>query len=365
MVRRIRSWRIQIPKSAPRGTKIKESFGSRLFDIVDILIVCLLLACVLIPLIHIVAASFSNPSLFVGHKGILLWPEGFSLASYQAVFKNTFLWTGYANTLFIVIVGTVLNVLLSMVAAYCLSRKHVAAGPTIMKLLVFTMYFSGGMIPLYLVVKGVGLYGSRWALILPTLVDTYNLIIMRTAFAGVPDSLEESAKLDGANAWTILWRIMAPLVKPTVAVITLYYAVSHWNSWFNAMLFLRDKTQYPLQLILRQILIQNRHGRHDSRCGLPRERDNPVRDCCGCHTAYPLYLSVRSEVLCQGCYDRRHQGLICTVKKEKLPCAYLMSKMYNGICAGSAEVRPLTRRKRKSPPSSTPMQAVTVYTPMV
>lgn len=201
-------------KTAPRSTKIKESFGSRLFDVVDVLIICLLLACVLIPLIHIVAASFSNPSLFVGHKGILLWPEGFSLASYQAVFKNTFLWTGYANTLFIVLVGTVLNVLLSMVAAYCLSRKRVAAGPTIMKLLVFTMYFSGGMIPLYLVVKGVGLYGSRWALILPTLVDTYNLIIMRTAFAGVPDSLEESAKLDGANAWTILWRIMAPLVKP-------------------------------------------------------------------------------------------------------------------------------------------------------
>ena len=244
-------------KTAPRSTKIKESFGSRLFDVVDVLIICLLLACVLIPLIHIVAASFSNASLFVGHKGILLWPEGFSLASYQAVFKNTFLWTGYANTLFIVLVGTVLNVLLSMVAAYCLSRKRVAAGPTIMKLLVFTMYFSGGMIPLYLVVKGVGLYGSRWALILPTLVDTYNLIIMRTAFAGVPDSLEESAKLDGANAWTILWRIMAPLVKPTVAVITLYYAVSHWNSWFNAMLFLREKTQYPLQLILRQILIQN------------------------------------------------------------------------------------------------------------
>ncbi len=154
-------------KNAPRGTKIKESFGSRLFDIVDILIVCLLLACVLIPLVHIVAASFSNPSLFVGHKGILLWPEGFSLASYQAVFKNAFLWTGYANTLFIVLVGTVLNVLLSMVAAYCLSRKRVAAGPTIMKLLVFTMYFSGGMIPLYLVVKGVGLYGSRWALTCP------------------------------------------------------------------------------------------------------------------------------------------------------------------------------------------------------
>lgn len=209
------------------------------------------------PLIQIVAASFSNPSQFVAHKGILLWPEGFSLASYKAVFDNVYIWTGYANTLFIVFVGTFLNVLLSMVAAYCLSRKGVAAGPAIMKLLVFTMYFSSGMIPFYLVVKGVGLYGSIWALILPVLVDTYNLIILRTAFAGVPDSLEESAKLDGANAWTILWRIMAPLVKPTVAVITLYYAVSHWNSWFNAMLFMREKTQYPLQLILRQILIQN------------------------------------------------------------------------------------------------------------
>lgn len=244
-------------EQAPQGTKIKESFGSRLFDVINVLIICLLLACVLVPLIHIVAASFSVPSLFVAHKGILLWPEGFSLDSYAAVFKNKYVWTGYGNTLFIVLIGTVLNVLLSMIAAFCLSRKHVGMGPTIMKLLVFTMYFSGGMIPTYLVVKGVGLYGSRWALILPALVDTYNLIIMRTAFASVPDSLEESAKLDGANPWTILWKIMAPLVKPTTAVITLYYAVSHWNSWFNAMLYLRDKTQFPLQLILRQILIQN------------------------------------------------------------------------------------------------------------
>ena len=244
-------------KTAPRSTKIKESFGSRLFDVVDVLIICLLLACVLIPLIHIVAASFSNPSLFVGHKGILLWPEGFSLASYQAVFKNTFLWTGYANTLFIVLVGTVLNVLLSMVAAYSLSRPYLKGRKVVIYLYVFMMIFNAGILPNYFQIKGYGLLNTRWALILPTLVDTYNLIIMRTAFAGVPDSLEESAKLDGANAWTILWRIMAPLVKPTVAVITLYYAVSHWNSWFNAMLFLREKTQYPLQLILRQILIQN------------------------------------------------------------------------------------------------------------
>lgn len=240
-----------------RGTKMKESLGSRIFDVVDLVIICLLLACVLMPLIYITAASLSDPSLFVAQKGLILWPVGFSLESYKAVFKNSYIWSGYANTLFIVIVGTALNVFLTMIAAYCLSRKRVGASSTIMKLLVFTMYFNGGMIPLYLVVKGVGLNGSLWSQIIPVLVDTYNLIILRTAFAGVPDSLEESAKLDGANAWTILWHIMAPLVKPTLAVITLYYAVSHWNSWFNAMLFLRDKTQFPLQLILRQILIQN------------------------------------------------------------------------------------------------------------
>ena len=244
-------------ETLPSQGKIKESLGSRIFDVANVVIILGLLACVLVPLVHVVAASFSNPALFVGHKGLLLWAVGFSLETYKAVFKNQFIWSGYANTLFIVIVGTTLSVLLSMIAAYCLSRKQVAAGPLIMKLLVFTMYFSGGMIPFYLVVKGVGLYGSIWSLIIPTLIDTYNLIILRTAFASVPDSLEESAKLDGANAWTILWRVMTPLVKPTIAVITLYYAVYNWNAWFNAMLFMRDKTQYPLQMILREILIQS------------------------------------------------------------------------------------------------------------
>ena len=123
--------------------------------------------------------------------------------------------------------------------------------------IVFSMYFSGGMIPFYLVVKGVGLNNSIWSLIIPSAISTYNLIIMRTAMVSVPDSLEESAKLDGANHWTILWKIMVPLVKPTIAVICLYYAVTHWNSWFNAMLFIRNKSGYPLQLVLREILLQN------------------------------------------------------------------------------------------------------------
>ena len=197
VVRRIRSWRIQIPKTHRAAPRSRNPFGSRLFDIVDILIVCLLLACVLIPLIHIVAASFSNPSLFVGHKGILLWPEGFSLASYQAVFKNTFLWTGYANTLFIVIVGTVLNVLLSMVAATACPASMWRPVPDYETACLYDV-FQRRYDPAVPGCQG------RWTLRLPlgtdpaTLVDTYNLIIMRTAFAGVPDSLEESAKLDGA-----------------------------------------------------------------------------------------------------------------------------------------------------------------------
>ena len=236
---------------------MKESLSSRIFDVVNVLIIACLIAIVLIPLIHVVAASFSKPSNFVRHEGLLLWPDGFVLDAYKAVAKNRNIFTGYANTIFIVLVGTFINVVLSLIAAYCLSRRNVMWSTPIMLCIVFSMYFSGGMIPYYLVVKGVGLNGSIWALIIPRAIDTYNLIIIRTAMTSVPESLEESAKLDGAGHWTILWRIMAPLVKPTIAVICLFYAVYHWNAWFDAMLFIRDRAGYPLQLILREILIQN------------------------------------------------------------------------------------------------------------
>ncbi len=236
---------------------MKESFGSRLFDVINVLIMLMLVILVIIPLLHVVSASFSNPSDYVRHEGLLLKPANFSLEAYKAVARNKNILTGYMNTIFIVVVGTSLSLFLSVMAAYCLSRKDVMWRDVIMMFIVFSMYFNGGMIPFYLVVKAVGLNNSIWSLIIPSAISTYNLIIMRTAMASVPDSLEESARLDGANDWTILWRIMVPLVKPTIAVICLYYAVSNWNAWFNAMLFMRDKSQYPLQLILREILIQN------------------------------------------------------------------------------------------------------------
>jgi len=239
------------------GSVIKESLGGRIFDGFNVLFLFLLMVLILIPLIHVVSASFSNPSAYVRHEGLLLRPLEFTLDAYKAVAKNKNILTGYANTIFVVVVGTSLNIIMTLIAAYVLSRRNVLWSNAIMMALVFSMYFSGGMIPFYIVVKGVGLNNSIWSLIIPGLVNTYNLIITRTAFAGVPESLEESAKLDGASHWTILWKIMFPLVKPTVAVICLYYAVSHWNSWFNAMLFIRNRSQYPLQLILREILIQN------------------------------------------------------------------------------------------------------------
>jgi putative aldouronate transport system permease protein len=200
-------------------------------------------------------ASFSEPALMMAHKGILWKPLGFSLETYGAVFSNPMILLGYRNTLFIVIVGVALNLLLTSFAAYALSRKTLQYRKQLTLFIVFTMFFSGGLIPFYLLVRGLGITDTLWALILPTAISAFNFIIMRTSFEAVPDALEESAKIDGANDFGILFRIFLPLCKPALAVVGLYYGVSHWNSWFNAMIFLQDRSLYPLQLILREILI--------------------------------------------------------------------------------------------------------------
>ncbi len=244
-------------RNQKKKSHIKESLGSCIFDVVDVIVILILMLIVLVPLVHVLWASFSKPALYAAHEGLLLWPEGFSLESYKAVFRNRNILTGYGVTIFVVVIGTTLSICLTAIAGYVLSRKDVMWNHLITVLIVFSMYFNGGMIPFFLVVKGVGLNGSIWSLIIPTAVDTYNLIIMRTAMAGVPAELVESAKLDGANDWTVLWKIMVPLVKATIAVLVLFYAVYNWNAWFNAMLFIHDKAKEPLQLILREVLIQN------------------------------------------------------------------------------------------------------------
>ena len=236
---------------------IKKSKGEEVFNIFNIFFMIIIVLITLYPLVHVLFASVSDGSELMGHQGILLKPLGFSLDAYAMVMRNPMISVGYFNTLTIVFCGVTINILLTSIAAYFVSRKNVMWSRTLMILIIITMYFNGGLIPNYLNIKQLGLYDSLFSLILPGAISTFNLIIMRTAFFAVPDSLEESARLDGANHFVILFRIILPLTMPTVAVLILYYAVGHWNSWFNAMIYLKTRNKFPLQLILREILIQN------------------------------------------------------------------------------------------------------------
>ena len=233
-----------------RRTRAEEVFG--VFNVAFLSLFSLM--CVY-PMVHILFASFSNPADLMRHQGILLSPLGFTLEGYRLTFNNPGIMTGYANTLIYVFVGTGINLAVTSLAAYSLSRKRVLFRNPIMFMIVFTMFFSGGIIPLFLVVRGLGLLNTRLIMVLHNTVSAWNLIVMRTGFAAVPDSLEESAKMDGANDFTVLFRIILPLSKAVVAVMILFYGVGHWNSWLPAVIFLQDRDLYPLQLILREILI--------------------------------------------------------------------------------------------------------------
>lgn len=234
----------------------KASFSERCFDYINTVLMVLLMIFTIYPLIYVVFASVSDAGSLMGHKGILWRPIGFSLNAYTNVFRNPMILKGYGNTLFVVLIGLALNIILTSFGAYALSRKSLQYRKPLMLFIIFTMFFSGGLIPLYLTVKGVGLIDSLWSLIIPQAINTFNLILMKTAFEAIPDALEESAKMDGANDFVILFRIVLPLSMPVIAVMLLYYGVSHWNSWFNAMIFLQERSLYPLQLVLREILLQ-------------------------------------------------------------------------------------------------------------
>lgn len=229
--------------------------GEKVFSIVDVIICLFFVLAVLLPILNILFASFSDPIEVMRREGLFLRPYGFTTIAYRIVAQNPNIISGYLNTIFVVVVGTALNIILTLIGAYVLSRKNAMFLKFFTLMIVFTMYFQGGTIPFYLVVHGLGLTGSRWSLILPVGINTFNLIVMRTAMASVPESLPESAMMDGAGHVRTLFQIMVPLTKATLAVITLYYAVYHWNSWFNAFIFLRDRKMYPLQLILRELLI--------------------------------------------------------------------------------------------------------------
>src|SRR5258708_8443647 len=238
--------------------KIKRDLSEILFDYANVLFMAALIIVALYPLLYILFASFSDATLLAQHRGLLAGPLGFSTAAYRAVFDNPMILIGYRNTIFYVVAGTTINLVMTTLGAYVLSRRNLLWGEPILFAIVFTMFFSGGLIPTFLLVgRTLGMMNSPLALILPGAISTYNLIIMRTAFQQVPYELEEAARIDGSDDFQILMRVYIPMVKPVLAVMVLFYAVAHWNSFFPALVYLRDRELYPLQLVLREILVAN------------------------------------------------------------------------------------------------------------
>ena len=215
------------------------------------------LIAILIPLIFVVAASFSSPDALLSAK-VFLWPVDFTLRGYKMVFDHDLLPLSFWNSIVYTVVGTVINLVLTVLAAYPLSRKDLAVRNPIMMLFAFTMLFNGGMIPTYLLVRDLGMLDTMWAILLPTAISVWNLIITRTYFqTSIPQEILESASIDGCNDFQFLIRMVIPLSVPILAVNVLLYAVGHWNSYFNEMIYLSTNTKFPLQLILRDILLND------------------------------------------------------------------------------------------------------------
>jgi putative aldouronate transport system permease protein len=236
----------------------KKTFGKVVFDIINVIVLTFIAAMCLMPLLHVLFSSLSDPTALARNEGVVLWPLGQpTLKGYELVFQNPNIVQGYGNTLFYVTVGTLLGTFMTALCGYVLSRRDILYKNYLTFFVTFTMMFSGGLIPFYMVVRNLGWIDKRIALIVPGSISVFNVIVMRTAFMGIPVSLEESAKLDGAGHMVILFNIILPLSKAVIAVIVLFVAVSHWNSWFFAMIFIQTRALYPLQLILREILVQN------------------------------------------------------------------------------------------------------------
>lgn len=236
---------------------IKDRGGDRIFNIVNYTILMLFLIAVAYPLIYVVSASLSDPRAVISGK-MWLWPVDITLEGYKAVFRNPKIITGFRNSLFYTVSGTIISVVLTLLAAYPLSRRDLKGRGIIMGLFLFTMLFNGGLIPTYLTVRSLGMINTPLAMILPAALSVYQVIITRTFFqTTIPDELLEAAHLDGSSDFRFMWDNVIPLSMPIIAVNALLYAVGQWNSFFNALIYLTNQSLFPLQLILREILIQN------------------------------------------------------------------------------------------------------------
>ncbi|GAA4832520.1 carbohydrate ABC transporter permease [Paenibacillus vulneris] len=233
-----------------------ESRADKGIEILIYIILALVTASVLYPLVFVLVASISSPEMVIRGE-VWLWPKGLTMVGYERIFQNKEILSGYTNTIAYTLVGTAINLVMTVAAAYPLSRKDFYGRNVFTALILFTMFFSGGMIPTYLLIKKLGMLNTFWALVIPSAVSVWNIVIMRTFFQNsIPNEIQESASIDGCSNMQTLVRIVLPLSAPILAVMVLFYSVGHWNAYFNALIYLTDRAKYPLQLILREILVQ-------------------------------------------------------------------------------------------------------------
>lgn len=230
------------------------SFGSRMFDTVNHAVLLVFALLTVLPFIYVIAVSFSSPEE-VARRGFILFPTEFSLGAYRYIFSTVTLMRSLGISIYITVLGTLINLVCTALMAYPLSKPHLKFRKGLLLMVLFTMLFSGGMIPTYFIVKGVGLTNTLWALMIPNAISAFNLIVLKNFFQQIPEGVEESAKMDGANDLTVLLRIVIPLSLPAMATLSLFYAVGHWNTFFNAILYINDPNQWPLQVMLREIVI--------------------------------------------------------------------------------------------------------------
>ncbi len=250
------------------NTTVKTSYADKIFDIINVIVMIILLVIFVWPLWFIVIASVSNPNE-VWNGNVLLWPKGFTTAAYEAVIEYKSIWIGYRNTIFYTVVGTMINLVMTVCAAYPLSRKDFMPRNFFMFMFMLTMYFGGGLIPTYLIVNKLGMINTVWAMMIPGACSIYNVIITRTYFINsIPGSLKDAAELDGANSFQYLVKVVLPLSKPIIAVIALYYAVGHWNDYFTALIYINKTGLMPLQSFLRDLLMSNKLTMGNSMGGL-------------------------------------------------------------------------------------------------
>ena len=237
--------------------KVNESGFDRVFMFFNGFILVAITIVILLPLVFIISASFSSSEAVIAGR-VSLWPVDFSLLGYETIFEHKKVWDGFGNSLFYTFFGTFFNVVMTIIAAYPLSRQDLVGRRVITIAFIFTMLFNGGLIPTYMVVRDLGLLNTRWAMILPTGIGIFNLLITITFFrTTIPPELIEAARIDGANDFRTFLSIILPLSRPIIAVLTLFYAVNHWNSYFQALIYLKDQELFPLQIVLREILIEN------------------------------------------------------------------------------------------------------------